>query len=70
MIQSQKNNEGNGKRYWRSVEEFQGTGELDALIDQEFGSAAPPPTDGLSRRRWIQIMGASMAFGATLTGCR
>jgi molybdopterin-containing oxidoreductase family iron-sulfur binding subunit len=70
MIESQNKSNGNEKRYWRSLEEFHGTPQLDALIDQEFGNAAPPASDGLSRRHWLQIMGASMAFGATLTGCR
>ncbi len=66
----QKQTSGDGRRYWRSLEEFQGRLDLDSVIDNEFAAAVPPATDGVSRRRWLQIMGASMAFGATLTGCR
>ena len=72
MIKPNKQNaeNGNGRRYWRSLDELHGDPQLDAAIDHEFAAAAPPNGDGVSRRRWLQIMGASMAFGTTLAGCR
>ena len=57
------------KKYWRSLDQLLGNPEINEVVDHDFGAAAPPPTDGLSRRRWLQLMGASMAFGA-VTGCR
>jgi MoCo/4Fe-4S cofactor protein with predicted Tat translocation signal len=55
----------NHKRYWRSLEEFSGsrTGE-DAR--QEFPEGADTPPDEASRRRFLQLAGASLALaGAT-----
>ena len=46
-----------------------GSIEFDAAIDRDFGSATENHTDGFSRRRWLQIMGASLALGGTV-GCR
>ncbi|MGI9518333.1 MAG: TAT-variant-translocated molybdopterin oxidoreductase, partial [Pirellulaceae bacterium] len=61
----------NGKNYWRSLDELQGNPQLDEVIEHDFGAAAPPATDGVSRRRWLQLMGASMAFGSMMSaGCR
>ena len=56
------------KKYFRSFEEFIGDPQFEQAVDQEFGAAAPA-ADGLSRRRWLQLMGASMAFGS-MVGCR
>ena len=58
-----------GKVYWRSLDQLLENPEANQVIDHDFAAAAPPETDGLSRRRWLQVMGASMAFGA-VTGCR
>jgi len=38
------------------------------MIDAEFHSALESAGDGFSRRRWLQLMGASLALGAA--GCR
>ena len=60
----------NSKKYWRSLDELHGSTEFEQAIEHDFGGAAPPPEmDGLSRRRWLQLMGASLAFG-TMAGCR
>ena len=60
--------------YWRSIEEVNpgfaqevDDARLSEVIDHDFGAAAP--SDGVSRRRWLQLMGASMAFGS-MVGCR
>lgn len=57
------------RNYWRSFDQLLGNPEVNEVIDHDFGAAAPPVSDGLSRRRWLQLMGASMAFGA-VAGCR
>ena len=57
------------RHYWRSFDELLGQPEINEVIDHDFGAAAPPASDGFSRRRWLQLMGASMAFGA-VAGCR
>lgn len=42
--------------------------EGQQLIDVEFQAALEGAQDGFSRRRWLQLMGASLALGAA--GCR
>ncbi len=46
-----------------------GNPEFEAAIDRDFGTAVEGHTDGVSRRRWLQIMGASLALGSA-AGCR
>jgi len=43
--------------------------EFNEAIDRDFGSATEHHADGFSRRRWLQLMGASLALGG-VTGCR
>ena len=43
--------------------------EFNEAIDRDFGAATDEHTDGVSRRRWLQLMGASLALGG-LSGCR
>lgn len=55
-------------KYWRSLEEYSTKGEFTAFVEKNFPTEAEmlkPAT----RRRFLQIMGASMAF-AGLTSCR
>ena len=56
-----------------NIEELQRNGsenQFDDAIDRDFGSATDGlGEDGLSRRRWLQLMGASLALGGTV-GCR
>ena len=57
-----------GKDYWRSVEEFSDAPEFDEFVKNEYPQHAEDWEDGLSRRNFIKVMGASLAF-AGLTGC-
>ncbi|MCZ7648783.1 MAG: TAT-variant-translocated molybdopterin oxidoreductase [Planctomycetota bacterium] len=66
-----------GQRYWRSLEEYADTPEFRAWAEREFPALSmeldrPDPTQGVGRRRFLQLMGASMALaGLTgLSGCR
>ncbi len=43
--------------------------EVRSAIDRDFGSAIEDLNDGVSRRRWLQLMGASLALGG-MSGCR
>jgi len=64
MSQSDRNR----KNYWRSLDELSGTPEFEQLLHREFPVAASEFPEGVSRRRWLQLMGASLALGAA--GCR
>jgi MoCo/4Fe-4S cofactor protein with predicted Tat translocation signal len=57
-----------GKKFWRSVDELQGSPEFQAAVDREFSAAAPEWVDPVSRRAFLKVMGASMAL-AGLAGC-
>ena len=43
--------------------------EMQEAIQRDFGSATEDINDSVSRRRWLQIMGASLALGG-MSGCR
>ena len=55
--------------YWRSLEELGDTPEFRRFADAEFPAEAQVPTDAVSRRRFLQLMGASVAM-AGAAGCR
>src|SRR5262249_7341526 len=57
-----------GKEYWRSLEELADTPEFQAILHREFPQQASEWTDPVGRRRFLQLMGASLAL-AGLTGC-
>ena len=60
---------GTGKKYWRSLEELVGEPGFEELLENEFpAGAAEYQTDGVSRRNFMKLMGASMAL-AGLTAC-
>ncbi len=59
----------NKKTYWRSLADLQDTEEFRQFVEREFPVAASEFPEGVSRRRWMQLMGASLALGG-LTGCR
>ena len=52
------------------VDQLESSSEFNEAIDRDFGSALESHgDDGFSRRRWLQLMGASLALGG-LSGCR
>ena len=59
---------GSGSPYWRSLQELADTDEYRHLMEHEFPGGIDAP-DGMSRRRFLQIMSASIAM-TSLTGCR
>ena len=56
------------KTYWRSLDELAATPEFTEFLHREFPVAASEFPQGVSRRRWLQLMGASLAM-AGLSGC-
>jgi MoCo/4Fe-4S cofactor protein with predicted Tat translocation signal len=59
-----------GKRYWRSLEELADTPQFRSWLEREFPAGAAE-LDGVSRRNFLRLMGASMALaGIGLSGCR
>jgi MoCo/4Fe-4S cofactor protein with predicted Tat translocation signal len=57
------------KKYFRSIAQLEGTPEFEQFLHREFPQAASEFPEGVSRRRWIQMMGASLALGGA-AGCR
>ena len=61
-----------GRQYWRSVGQLQKTPEFQGWLEREFpqGAAEFKGSD-VSRRNFLQLMGASMALaGLSFAGCR
>jgi len=57
-----------GKLYWRSLEELAASERFQEFLQREFPRQAAVWDSGLSRRRFLQVMGASLAL-AGLSGC-
>jgi len=58
-----------GRTYWRSLAEAAETPEFERMVHREFPALASEfAGDGVSRRRFLQVMSASLAFGG-LTAC-
>ncbi len=57
-----------GKTYWRSLNDLADTPEFRELVENEFPSRLDAVVDPVSRRRFVQLMGASFAL-AGLSGC-
>ncbi|HET9533482.1 MAG TPA: TAT-variant-translocated molybdopterin oxidoreductase [Blastocatellia bacterium] len=57
-----------GRQYWRSLEELAETEEFQQWLHREFPSQASEFTDPVGRRRFLKLMGASLAL-AGVTAC-
>src|SRR5262249_12526033 len=57
-----------GQEYWRCLEELADTPEFRARLEREFPQAASVWDGSVSRRRFLALMGASLAL-AGVTGC-
>ncbi len=57
-----------GKAYWRSLEELAQTEEFEEFLHKEFPQQAAPLENGLDRREFIKLLGASLALGG-LSAC-
>jgi MoCo/4Fe-4S cofactor protein with predicted Tat translocation signal len=57
-----------GKKYWRSLEELAEGEEFRQLLSQQYPRGAAALDGAMSRRRFLQLIGASMAL-AGLAGC-
>src|SRR5262245_62991199 len=57
-----------GKEYWRSLEELAGSEAFQESVRREFPNGASEWDDALSRRRFLRLMGASLAL-AGVTAC-
>jgi len=56
-------------KQWKSLDELSGAPELKEFVNFEFPEGADVLGADVSRRRFLQVMGAGMAF-AGLTGCK
>lgn len=62
---------GNDTKFWRSLKELRDTDELREVVESEFPEQAEELSDPVSRRGFMQLMGASIAFaGVAGAGCR
>jgi MoCo/4Fe-4S cofactor protein with predicted Tat translocation signal len=57
------------REHWRSLEQLAGTPEARAFAEREFPVGASELPEGIDRRSFVQLLGASMAL-AGLTACR
>jgi molybdopterin-containing oxidoreductase family iron-sulfur binding subunit len=57
-----------GRKYWRTLEELADSEAFRELMRREFPEQADTWPDALSRRRFLMLMGASLAL-AGLSGC-
>ncbi|HKP86496.1 MAG TPA: TAT-variant-translocated molybdopterin oxidoreductase [Blastocatellia bacterium] len=61
-------NKKTGKTYWRSLEELAESDDFYELLHREFPEQASEWTDTVGRRKFLKLMGASLAL-AGLTAC-
>ena len=59
---------GRGPQHWRSLNELADSEDFRRQLENEFPEGIEPP-EGMTRRRFLQIMSASIAM-TTLAGCR
>ncbi len=55
--------------YWRTLDELANTPECREIMKREFPEGADSPPQDFSRRRFLQLMGASIAMTG-LSGCK
>jgi len=59
----------NGKNYWRSLNQLQNNEDFQKFVENEFPEGTLEVAKGMNRRKFLSLMGASMAL-AGLAGCR
>ena len=59
----------NGKAYWRSLNQLADSDEFRDFLEREFPEGASELPANMKRRKFLSLMGASMAL-AGLTSCR
>ena len=59
----------NGKEYWRSLDQLANTPEFQNYLKNEFPENKEEISSSVSRRKFLTLMGASLAF-AGLAACR
>ncbi len=57
-----------GKEYWRSLGQLAATPEFQNFVENEFPASPVDAADGINRRRFLQLMGGSIAL-AGLGAC-
>ena len=60
----------NGRTYWRSLDELEGSAEFKEYVHREFPEGASELSDPFSRRGFMKAMAASFALAGGLVGCR
>jgi MoCo/4Fe-4S cofactor protein with predicted Tat translocation signal len=58
-----------GKQYWKSLDELGEAPEFKNFLEREFPEGASEMGSGVSRRKFLQVMGAGMAL-AGVSGCQ
>ena len=56
--------------FWRSMSDLENTPEFQEFLQREYPQQESQLKDPLSRRRFVQLMGASFAFAGVAQGCR
>ncbi|MBA2341551.1 MAG: TAT-variant-translocated molybdopterin oxidoreductase, partial [Pyrinomonadaceae bacterium] len=68
IAEASRQQQGGPKQYWRSLEELADTEEFRAYVYNEFPEQAAEWNDPVGRRRFLKLMGASLAL-AGVSAC-